>query len=64
MCKPAKTTYKTKVWHEYNQTLKQRRSLTAWFDPEMPWEAPPSGMQWRQHFDGKSKIWKGILNSN
>ena len=37
------TKYKTKNWPSYNEALKQRGSLSIWFDPEMDWEPPPSG---------------------
>ena len=36
------TTYKTRNWAEYNHSLKQRGSLSIWFDPEMSWEAEAS----------------------
>lgn len=42
------TTYKTRNWAEYNQSLKQRGSLSIWFDPEMAWEAEASGRRGRQ----------------
>ena len=42
------TTYKTKNWPDYNQALKQRGSLSIWFDPEMAWDATPSGKRGRQ----------------
>ena len=42
------TTYKTRNWSEYNLSLKQRGSLSIWFDPEMVWEAVPSGRRGRQ----------------
>jgi hypothetical protein len=32
-------TYKTRNWAEYNHLLKQRGSLSIWFDAEMTWEA-------------------------
>jgi hypothetical protein len=48
MSRPAKTTYKTTNWHAYNQALRQRGSLTVWFDPSMQWEAVPSGRRGRQ----------------
>jgi hypothetical protein len=44
----APTTYKTRNWSEYNHSLKQRGSLSIWFDPEMVWEAAPSGRRGRQ----------------
>lgn len=42
------TTYKTRNWKAYNFSLKQRGSLSIWFDPEMVWEAAPSGERGRQ----------------
>jgi hypothetical protein len=42
------TTYKTQNWAEYNFSLKQRGSLSIWFDPEMTLEAAPSGRRGRQ----------------
>ncbi len=42
------TTYKTRNWAEYNLSLKNRGSLSIWFDPGMTWEAAPSGRRGRQ----------------
>ncbi|WP_375699654.1 IS5 family transposase [Pseudophaeobacter sp. TrK17] len=42
------TTYKTTNWSDYNAALKQRGSLSIWFDAEMAWEAKPSGKRGRQ----------------
>ncbi|WP_417607734.1 IS5 family transposase [Primorskyibacter flagellatus] len=44
----APTKYKTKNWPSYNTALKQRGSLSIWFDPEMVWTPPPSGKRGRQ----------------
>jgi hypothetical protein len=44
----ARTRYKTTNWSAYNRALKQRGSLTIWFDPEMTWSPPPSGRRGRQ----------------
>ncbi|NRB17820.1 MAG: IS5/IS1182 family transposase, partial [Rhodobacteraceae bacterium] len=41
------TTYKTKNWSDYNRALKQRGSLSIWFDAEMAWAAKPSGHRGR-----------------
>lgn len=49
MSRPPKPTYQTTHWHAYNQALRQRGSLTVWFDPLMQWEAAPSGRRGRQH---------------
>jgi len=43
------TTYKTTNWSNYNRSLKQRGSLSIWFDAGMEWEAKPSGRRGRQH---------------
>ncbi len=42
------TKYKTTNWPSYNTALKQRGSLSIWFDPEMPWHARPTGKRGRQ----------------
>ena len=42
------TKYKTRNWPSYNTALKQRGSLSIWFDPEMSWHAPPTGKRGRQ----------------
>jgi hypothetical protein len=42
------TKYKSWNWAEYTLSLKQRGSLSIWFDAEMAWEAVPSGRQGRQ----------------
>ena len=47
MSKPTSPTYKTTNWTDDNATLKRRRSLTSWFDPEMGWDAKPSGKRGR-----------------
>ena len=44
----APTKYKTKNWSSYNDSLKQRGSLSIWFDPEMVWTPPPNGKRGRQ----------------
>lgn len=48
MSRPTPPTYKTRNWSAYNEALKRRGSLTIWFDPEMIWEAVPSGRRGRQ----------------
>ncbi len=48
MSKSPKTTYKTTNWQSYNRALRQRGSLTVWFDASMQWEAIPSGRRGRQ----------------
>ena len=47
----APTRYKTTNCSSYNDSLKQRGSLSIWFDPEMVWTPPASGKRGRQqHF--------------
>lgn len=48
MSRPTPPTYKTRNWPAYNEALKRRGSLTFWFDPEIIWEAEPSGRRGRQ----------------
>lgn len=48
MSRPTPPTYKIKNWRAYNEALKRRGSLTIWFDPEMTWEASPTGTRGRQ----------------
>ena len=48
MSRPTPPTYKTRNWQAYNEALKRRGSLTVWFDPEMIWEAAPTGKRGRQ----------------
>ena len=43
MRKPTSPTYKTTNWAAYNEALRRRGSLTIWFDPEVNWDAKPSG---------------------
>ena len=44
----APTKYKTTNWSVYNEALRQRGSLTIWFDPDMEWIPPPTGRRGRQ----------------
>ena len=48
MSRPTSPTYKTRNWPAYNEALKRRGSLTIWFDPEMTWDAVPTGKRGRQ----------------
>lgn len=48
MSRPTPPIYKIKNWRAYNEALKRRGSLTIWFDPEMTWEAKPTGKRGRQ----------------
>ena len=48
MSRPTSPTYRTRNWPAYNEALKRRGSLTIWFDPEMTWDAVPTGKRGRQ----------------
>ena len=48
MTRPAPTRYRTLNWPAYNAALRERGSLTVWFDPAMAWKAEPSGKRGRQ----------------
>ncbi len=51
MSRPIPPSYKTKNWPAYNEALKQRGSLTIWFDPDMAWVPPPTGKQgWQPQY--------------
>ena len=52
----APTNYKTTNWSAYNEALKQRGSLTIWFDPDMVWRPPPNGKRGRQQSFGDAAI--------
>lgn len=39
----APTQHKTKDWLSFSAAMKQRGSLSIWFDPETLWVPPPSG---------------------
>ncbi|WP_281985362.1 IS5 family transposase [Thalassorhabdomicrobium marinisediminis] len=56
MSRPTPPTYKTRNWPDYNEALKRRGSLTIWFDPEMTWDAAPSGKRGRQQTYSDSAI--------
>ena len=56
MSKPASATYKTTNWADYNVALKRRGSLTIWFDPEMNWDAEPSGKRGRSRAFSDAEI--------
>ncbi len=43
MTRPALTRYRTLNWTTYNAALRERGSLTVWFDPKMTWDAAPTG---------------------
>ena len=48
MSKPAPSRYRTLNWSSYNASLRERGSLTVWFDSGMAWHATPSGRRGRQ----------------
>ena len=48
MSRPTPPTYRTRNWPAYSEALKRRGSLTIWFDPEMSWDAAPTGRRGRQ----------------
>jgi hypothetical protein len=48
MSRPTPPNYKTRNWPAHNEALKRRGSLTIWFDPEMSWDAAPTGRRGRQ----------------
>ncbi len=48
MGRPFPPSYTTKNWPAHNEALKQRASLTIWFDPDMVWVPPPTGNRGRQ----------------
>ncbi len=48
MSRPTPTIYQTTNWPAHNEALKRRGSLTIWFDPEMTWDAAPTGRRGRQ----------------
>lgn len=48
MSRPGTPTYKTLNWPMYDEALKRRGSLTVWFDPNMTWEAKPTGRRGRR----------------
>ncbi len=43
MSKPAPTRCRTLNWAAYNAAIRERGSLTVWFDPSTLWDAAPSG---------------------
>ena len=48
MNRPTPPTYKTTNWPACNEALKHRGSHTIWFNPEMNWDAVPTGKGGRQ----------------
>ena len=56
MSKPAPSRYRTLNWSSYNASLRERGSLTVWFDPNMAWHAAPSGKRGRQQIFSDAAI--------
>lgn len=56
MSRPTPPTYKTRNWPAYNKALKRRGSLTVWFDPEMSWDAVPTGRRGRRQTYSETAI--------
>src|SRR4051812_44346460 len=54
-----KAQYRVSNWHEYDQALQERGSLTLWVTPEAiaAWQAPPTGQRGRSPFD-----WRWCIN--
>ena len=48
MSKPIPPIFRTTNWRSYNTALRQRGSLSIWFDPETEWLAAPTGKRGRQ----------------
>jgi len=48
MSRPTPPIYRTGNWPDDHEALKRRGSLTIWFDPEMSWDALPTGRRGRQ----------------
>lgn len=48
MSKPTPPTYRTTNWRAYNAALRQRGSLSIWFDTGTLWLAEPTGKRGRQ----------------
>src|SRR3982750_4675857 len=58
-----KARYRVKNWHEYDQALQARGSLTVWVTPEAiaAWQAPPTGQRGRSPFYSNVAIETGHL---
>ena len=59
MSKPAPIRYRTLNWSAYNASLRERGSLSVWFDPSTPWHAAPSGKRGGQpvYSDAAIQAW-------
>ena len=60
MSRPMPPTYRTRNWPACNEALKRRGSLLVWFDPEMTWEAAPSGRRGRPQSCSGAAIQPGL----
>ncbi|MBL3575670.1 transposase, partial [Rhodovulum sulfidophilum] len=47
MPKPSPTRHRRTNWSEYNAALRQRGSLSVWFDPGTVWQAGKTGKRGR-----------------
>ena len=58
-----KARYRVKNWHEYDQALQARGSLTVWVTPEAiaAWQAPSTGQRGRPPFYSNLAIQTGHL---
>src|SRR3954452_4365534 len=58
-----KARYQVSNWHEYDQALQNRGSLTVWVTPEAvaAWQASPTGKRGRSHFYSDLAIETGHL---
>src|SRR3954470_19007463 len=58
-----KMRYQVKNWHEYDQALQNRGSLTVWVTTEAlaAWQAPPTGQRGRSPFYSNLAIETGHL---
>jgi len=56
MPKPTPTRHRTTNWSTYNASLKQRGSLSVWFDLDMVWHAEMSGKRGRPETFSKAAI--------
>ncbi|PZX16483.1 DDE family transposase [Palleronia aestuarii] len=56
MSEPVPTRYRTLNWSAYDASLRERGSLTVWFDPSTPWHAVPSGKRGGQLVYGDAAI--------
>lgn len=56
MSRPTPPAYKTMNWPAYNEALKRRGSLTISLDPEITWQARPTGKRGRQPDDSDAAI--------